>query len=73
MITKIKKNIDNNRNKIGADLEKLIFDGINFSEIGSLDIKPDNLTRDGASSRSRGYQNQPQTQKYKTQLIQLFR
>jgi hypothetical protein len=46
---------------------------VNFNEIGSLDIRADNLTKDGASSRSRSYQSQTQTQKYKTQLIQLFR
>lgn len=38
-----------------------------------LDIKADALTKDGASSRSGAYQNLPQSQKYKTQLIALFR
>ena len=38
-----------------------------------LDFKADILTKDGASSRSGAYQNLPQNQKYKTQLIALFR
>lgn len=40
---------------------------------GKLDIKADALTKDGASSRSGAYQNLAQSQKYKTQLVALFR
>jgi hypothetical protein len=72
MMNKIRKNIEANRAKIG-DLDKLILDGVNFTDVGSFDIRADQLTRDGAGSRNRGYQNLPATQKYKAQLVQLFR
>jgi hypothetical protein len=54
-------------------LERVIFEGVNIPELGNFDIKADILAKDGAASRTKGYQNQTQTQKYKTQLIQLFR
>lgn len=38
-----------------------------------LNIQADLLTKDGAASRSGAYQNLQQNQKYKTQLIALFR
>lgn len=43
------------------------------AELGSFDIKADILTREGAGGRSGAYGNQTQSQKYKTQLIQVFR
>ena len=43
------------------------------ADCGGFEIKADVLSRDGASSRSGAYENQSQSQKYKTQLIQLFR
>jgi hypothetical protein len=72
MMNKIRKNIETNRNKIG-DLDKIILEGVNFADVGALDIKADTLTKEGAVSRSRGYQSLPQSQKYKAQLVQLFR
>lgn len=54
-------------------MERSIFEGVTFPEAGSFEIKADVLTKEGALSRSKGYQNMSQNQKYKTQLIQLFR
>lgn len=71
-VNRIRKNIETNRSRIG-DLERLIFEGVTFPDVGSFDIKADILAKDGAASRSMGYQSQPQNQKNKTQLIQLFR
>lgn len=71
-INKIRKNIEMNKSRIG-DLERIILDGVNFSEIGSFDIKADVLARDSSLSRSKVYQGQSQPQKNKTQVIQLFR
>lgn len=71
-INKIKRNIETNKSRIG-DLERVILEGVNIPELGSFDIKADVLTKDGAGSRSKGFQNLPQNQKSKTQLIQLFR
>lgn len=71
-MNRIRRNIETNRNRIG-DLERVILEGVNFSEVGSFDIKADVLTKEGASSRSKGYQNLAQNQKYKTQLVGLFR
>lgn len=71
-INKIKRNIETNKSRIG-DLERVILEGVNIPEIGSFDIKADVLTKEGAASRSKGFQNLPQNQKSKTQLIQLFR
>lgn len=71
-VNRIRKNIETNRSRVG-DLERLIFEGVNFPDVGSFDIKADILAKDGAASRSKGYQNQPQNQKNRTQLIQLFR
>lgn len=72
-ISKIQRNLNNNKSKLGADAEKLIMDTINFAEIGNFEIKSDILTREGAQSRSLAYQGQSQNQKNKTQLIALFR
>ena len=71
-LNKIKRNVDTNRSRIG-DLERTIFEGVTFPEAGSFEIRADVLTKEGALSRSKGYQNMSQNQKYKTQLIQLFR
>lgn len=43
------------------------------AELGSFDIRADSLTREGAGGRSGAYGNQSQSQKYKTQVVQLFR
>lgn len=43
------------------------------AELGSFDLRADALTREGATGRSGAYNNQSQSQKYKTQLIQVFR
>ena len=43
------------------------------ADLGSFDIRADALTKEGAGGRSGAYGNQPQSQKYKTQLIQVFR
>lgn len=69
---RIRRNIETNRSRIG-DLERVILEGVNLPEVGSFDIKADILTKEGATSRSKGYQNLPQNQKNKAQLIQLFR
>ena len=71
-MNKLKRNIDMNRSKMG-DLERILLEGIMFPEVGSFDISADVLTKDGAISRSKTYQIQPENQKNKTQLIQLFR
>lgn len=71
-MNRIRRNIETNRSRIG-DLERVILEGVNLPEVGSFDIKADILTKEGASSRSKGYQNLSQNQKYKAQLIQLFR
>ena len=71
-LNRMKRNIDSNRSRIG-DFERIILEGVIFPEAGSFEIKADVLTKDGALSRSRGYQNLPQEQKNKTKLIQLFR
>ena len=71
-LNKLRRNVDTNKSRIG-DLERTIFDGVAFPEAGSFEIKADVLTKDGALSRSKGYQNMSKNQKYKTQVIQLFR
>ena len=54
-------------------MERVLLEGIIFPEVGSFDIKADLLTKDGALSRSSSFQNLPENQKSRTQLIQLFR
>ena len=71
-INRLKKNFQINRSRIG-DLERIILDGVNISEIGSFEVKADTLTKDGAQSRSRTYADSPQEQKLKTKVIQMFR
>ena len=71
-LNRVKRNIETNRSRIG-DLERTILEGVTFPDVGSFEIKGDILTKDGAVSRSKGYQNQPQSQQSKTQIIQLFR
>lgn len=71
-LNKLKRNVDTNRSRVG-DLERMIFEGVAFPEVGSFEIKADALLKDGASSRSQGYQGQSQNQKNKTQVVQLFR
>lgn len=71
-LNRVKRNIETNRSRIG-DLERTILEGVTFPDVGSFEIKGDILTKDGALSRSKGYQNQTQSQKSKTQIIQLFR
>ena len=61
-----------NRSRVG-ELEKVLLEGVIIPEIGSFEIKADLLTKDGALSRSKSYQSLPENQKYRTQLIQLFR
>ncbi len=71
-VQRIRRNIETNRSRVG-DLERVIFEGVNFPDLGSFEIKADILAKDGAASRSKGFQNQTPGQKNKTQLIQLFR
>ena len=71
-MNKLKRNIDVNRSRVG-ELEKVLLEGVIIPEIGSFEIKADLLTKDGALSRSKSYQSLPENQKYRTQLIQLFR
>lgn len=47
--------------------------GIQLPNIGSLEIKAESLTNEGALSRSSTYQQLPENKKNKIQLIQLFR
>lgn len=68
----MRKNIETNRSRIG-EAERIIFEGVNFPDVGSFEIKADALTKDGASSRTKAAQGQTQNQRSKTQLIQLFR
>ena len=53
--------------------ESLIKSGIQIPNIGSLEIRAENLTSEGATSRTSSYQQLPETKKNKIQLIQLFR
>jgi len=53
--------------------ETLKKSGIALPNIGSLEVRSDNLTSEGAQSRSAAYQQLPENKKNKTQLIQLFR
>jgi hypothetical protein len=53
--------------------EALQKSGIQLPNIGSLDIRADSLTVEGATSRTSSYQNLPQNKKNKTQLISFFR
>jgi hypothetical protein len=71
-LNRVRKNIDSNKSRVG-DLERTILDGVTFPDVGSFEIKGDVLTKEGAASRSKGFQNLPQNQKTKTQLVQLFR
>ena len=71
-LNRVKRNIETSRSRIG-DLERTILEGVTFPDVGSFEIKGDILTKDGALNRSKGYQNQTQSQKSKTQIIQLFR
>lgn len=68
----MKRNLETNRARVG-DLERTIMDGVTFPDVGSFEIKADVLTKDGAASRSKGFQNLSQNQKSKAQLIQMFR
>jgi len=71
-LNRVRKNIDSNKSRVG-DLERTILDGVTFPDVGSFEIRGDVLTKEGAASRSKGFQNLPQNQKTKTQLVQLFR
>jgi hypothetical protein len=53
--------------------ETLMKSGIQIPNIGSLEIRADNLTIEGATSRTSVYQQLPESKKNKVQLIQLFR
>lgn len=54
-----------------GETERLVMEGVVLPDVGSLDIKIDVLG-EGALSRSR-YQQQSETSKYKSRLVQLFR
>ena len=54
----IKRNMENNRFKIG-DAEKIIFNGVTFPDVGSLDIKADSFSESNLASRSRVLQQLP--------------
>jgi len=72
-LNKVKRNIDSNKSRLGADVERLVLEAVNLPDFGSFDIKSDLLTRDGAQSRSKSFQGQNEGQRNKTKLIQLFR
>lgn len=71
-INRIKKNLEMNRYKLG-DSEKLILDGVTLVDIGNFDIKSDVFSDGSLTTRSRVYQQQTETLKYKTRLVQFFR
>lgn len=71
-ISRLKKNLEFNRSRIG-DLERVIFEGVNLPEIGGFDIRADVLTKDGAQSRSKVYNETNEDQKLKTKVVQMFR
>ena len=71
-INKLKRNLDNNKSRIG-DLDRTIMDGVIFPDMGNFDIKPDMLTRDGSQSRSQTFSSSSDSQKTKTKLVQVFR
>ena len=72
-LNKVKRNIDQNKSRLGADVERLILDTVSLPDFGSFEIKSDLLAKDGAQSRSKAFQGQNQNQKNRTQLIQLLR
>ncbi len=63
----MRQRIDQNRTQLG-NLANVLLEGINLPEI---DIRPDVLTSQG--SRSAAFQGQSQSEKYRTQLVALFR
>lgn len=71
-MNRVKKNLETNRSRVG-DLERSILEGVTFPDVGSFEIRADVLTKDGATSRSKNFQNLSQNQKSKAQLIQMFR
>jgi len=71
--TRIKNNIEINRSRIGADIERIIMEGVQMPEVGSYDIRADQLTRGGSVARTRSYENQSESERLKTKLVQMFR
>lgn len=53
--------------------EALTKAGLQLPNIGSLDIRAESLTVEGANSRTSAFQQLPEAKKNKVQLIQLFR
>ena len=51
----------------------MIMDGVIIPEIGNFDIKVDAFNENTLSSRSRVYQQMPDSSKNKTKIVQLFR
>ena len=48
-------------------------DGVTLLDVGNFDIKSDVFSDGSLTMRSRVYQQQTETQKYKTRLVQFFR
>ena len=67
---KIRQRLDQNRSQLGGTYTS-IYDGLVIPE--GLDIRADVLVKDGSSARSTAYQGQTSSQKYRTQLVALFR
>jgi len=68
--SRVKAKIDQNRSQLGG-LANTLLDGIQLPD--GLDIKADALMKDGSAVRSSAYQGQSQQQKYRTQVVALFR
>ncbi len=72
-LNKVKRNIDTNKSRLGADVERLVLEAVSLPDFGSFDIKSDLLTKEGAQSRGGAFKGQNEGQRNKTKLIQLFR
>lgn len=72
-ITKLYADLKRKQEIILAKNEVILAEVAANNATNRLDFKADLLTKDGASSRSGTYQNLPQNQKLKTQVIALFR
>jgi len=71
-LARVRRNVELNRFKFGEG-ERFIFEGVVLPEVGNFDIKSDTFSEGILYSRSRVLQQQTETQRYKTRLVQFFR
>lgn len=72
-LSRLKRNIDQNRAQLSNGLDKSILEGVTFPEPGSLEIRADSLAREGSPPRGNNYSSGTPQFKYRTQLVSLFR